>query len=255
MKNSGLLIVIAIVVIGYCMYNSLVVNPAEVGAEVVKQSSGDCKGPFGFDSQKISPETLDYQIGIVSDIDLEKNPDGTWYVASCIISNTSAGVGGTVLFAKPYPQQNDLKVGDFIGYTATLDRNRIRGPIFTYVSGKIFENISKQSAKCKIDDLPHLSKPYTQELTTCIHSARQVTGVVMALKIVRNPDPEPDHPSDYLISRAVMKCEDGNLYIVLFGTDIDSPDHGAFVEGDVITVIQTIPMDDDDDLIFLANWE
>ena len=248
MKFSDLPIVIAIVVMGYCMYNSVVINPAKVGAEVVKQSPlDDCKGPFGFDSQKISSETLKYQIGIVSKIDLEKNPDGTWYVASCRFSNKS----GTVRFTVPYPQQNDLKVGDFIGYTATL--YSVRRSIITYDSGKMFENISKQSAKCKIDDLPHLSTPYTKVLTTCIHSARRVRGVVMALNVVKNPDPEPDHPSDYLIYQAVMKCEDGNLYLATFGTDKDSPDHGAFVEGDVITVIQTQPMEDNDPT-FSANW-
>ena len=258
MKILGLLSIIAMVAIGYCAYNLIVVNPADAVADVpgtrTKTSSTEgCKGPFGLDSQKISPEALEYMIDIVSNINLEKNPDGTWYVASCRLSNAVY----TVRFAPPYPQQNDLKEGDFIGYTASPQS--VRGSNITYGSGKIFENISTQSAKCKIDDLPQLSTPYAQERMSWLMSFEKlehpVTGVVMALNIGRNPDPEPDNPSDYLIYEAVMKCADGNLYLVGFGGAInptDCPSHGAFGEGDVITVTQTFPVDDDP--IFSAAW-
>ena len=251
MKVLGLLSIIVMAAIGYCAYNLIVINPAEVSAEVVKQSSsGDCKGPFGFDSQKISPETLKYEIGVVSKIDLEKNPDGSWYVASCKFSNKI----GNVHFTSPYPQQNDLREGDFIGFTASLQG--VRGSNITYGSGKIFENISARSAKCKIDDLPQSSTPYAHEYMSWMMSFeklnRPVTGVVMALNIGRNPDPEPDNPSDYLIYQVVMKCADGNLYLAGFSDAIDCPSHGTFVEGDIITVTQTIPVDDDP--TFSADW-
>ena len=256
MKVLGLLIVIAIVIIGYCVYNPMVVDSADfTNAQNGKSSSSDCKGPFGIDSQKIVNDGIDpeYEIGIVSNIDLEKNPDGTWYVASCHLSNQLY----TVRFAPPYPQQNDLKEGDFIGYTASLQS--VQGYNITYGSGKIFENISTQSAKCKIDDLPQLSTPYAQERRSWSMSFEKlehlVTGVVMALNIRINPDPEPDNPSDYLIYDAVMKCADGNLYLVGFCGNIsptDCPSHGAFGEGDVITVTQTVPVHDDP--TFLADW-
>ena len=196
MKVLGLLTVIAIVVMGYCVYNPMVVDSADfTNAQKGKSSSSDCKGPFGIDSQKISSEALEYMIGIVSNINLEKNPDGSWYIASCRLSNEVY----TVRFAPPYPQQNDLREGDFIGYTASPQS--VRGSNITYGSGKIFENISAQSAKCKIDDLPHSSTPYAHEYMSWMMSFeklnRPVTGVVMALNIGRNPDPEPDNPSDY----------------------------------------------------------
>ena len=254
MRVLGLLSIIMMVAIGYCAYNLIVINPAEVSAEVVKQSSGDCKGPFGYDSQKISPEALKYEIGVVSKIDLEKNPDGSWYVASCYLSNQLY----TVRFDPPYPQQNDLKNGDFIGYTASPQS--VRGSIITYGSGKIFENISRQSPKCKIDAVPQLSTPYAEHYHSSIMKFEKlehpVTGVVMALKIVRNRDPEPDNPSDYLIYEVVMKCADGNLYLAGFGAAIDCPSHGTFVEGDIITVTQAIPVDDEDPRrpIFSADW-
>ena len=79
------------------------------------------EGPFGVDSQKIlngddifglRPK---YVIGIVGDIDLEKNDDGTWYIDNCELSNFR---DKNVYFVSPYPQQGDLKESDFIGFAA-----------------------------------------------------------------------------------------------------------------------------------------
>ena len=86
MKVLGLLFVVAIVVIGYCVYNPTVVDSADfTNTRTGKSSSDGCKGPFGFDSQKALniSESREYMIGVVSYIDLEKNPDGTWYVNKC----------------------------------------------------------------------------------------------------------------------------------------------------------------------------
>ena len=53
MKVLGLFLVIVIVIIGYCVYNPVVVDSADfTNAQKGKSSSSACKGPFGFDSQK-----------------------------------------------------------------------------------------------------------------------------------------------------------------------------------------------------------
>ena len=92
------------------------------------------EGPFGVDSQKrlnkgILPST--YTIAIVSKPDFERNNDGTWYANNFQISNY---LDLTVLFASPYPQQNDLKEGDFIGVEAIfLKCQRLFRPQFRKV--------------------------------------------------------------------------------------------------------------------------
>ena len=89
----------------------------------------------------------------------------------------------------------------------------------------------------------------------------------MAVKIDRNDNPEPDNPDDFQITKVVMKCADGKLYVVdlndqfwaykyyesinklleyndknkgryriLTGTNL--PSHEAFGEGDVVTLEQ-----------------
>ena len=185
------------------------------------------EGPFGVDSQKIlngddifglRPK---YVIGIVGDIDLEKNDDGTWYIDNCELSNFR---DKNVYFVSPYPQQGDLKESDFIGFAAHV------APYLGFTEGKMLENISSQSVNCRIDNIEVLSVPVKKR-------GVRVTGVVMAVEIRRNRNPEPDNPSDYLINRAVMKCADGNLYIANFDSfSRHSPSHDAFGEGDVVTV-------------------
>ena len=263
MKFSGLLIVIAIVVVGYCMYNSVVVNPADVVADVTNFPKGGtsrkgCDGPFGVDSQKILNKGTDdayryglvldfeYYIDIVSKIDLEKNRDGTWYIDNCELSPPIP-----LYFSPPYPQQNDFKVGDIIGFKA-VQNNQGRG-INSFRSGKMLENISSQSLSCKVADIKGLSIP-SKTIPTWASEKDfvDVTGVIMAVQTIKNSDPEPEDPSDYKIRRAVMKCADGNLYSVSFHYEylvmqqdysfksfpLERPIQEAFGEGDVITIRQ-----------------
>ena len=202
------------------------------------------EGPFGVDSQKlfnkgILPST--YMIAIVSKPDFEKNNDGTWYANNFQVSNY---LDRTVLFESPYPQQNDLKEGDFIGVKVNPGKYRIndflsssikieilmklRNDEIYFSKAKILENISSQSVNCNIDNISELSVPGV---------GRNVTGVIMAVEIGKNRNPEPDNPSDYLISQAVMKCADGNLYLANFlPSSHHRPSHDAFGEGDVVTV-------------------
>lgn len=71
----------------------------------------------------------------------------------------------------------------------------------------------------------------------------------MAVKTIRNSDPEPDDPHDYHILTAVMKCADGELYHLVFSEEwlvpdtlekinLKRPSQEAFGEGDVVTVQQ-----------------
>ena len=238
MKILGLLSIAVAVIISYCVYNPNV-NAADLNSTETKTSSStDCKGPFGFDSQKVlSMGHNKYIIGIVSSIDLSKNSDGTWYVSTCrLLDNHTA-----VSFARPYPQQNDLKEGDFIGFSAVVGFNSFG--VGRYNSAKILDYISRQSVDCKIDNMSQLSRPYTADDRPRFDTEEyDVTGVIMAINISWNSDPEPDNPDDYQISSAVMKCSDGNLYIVYFSdrnTEVNLPRHDAFGEGDVVTVTQT----------------
>ena len=202
----------------------------------LKDQTDGCKGPFGVDSQKILQEVVkegfdyrlwsSYKIGIVAKIDLSKSPDGTWRVKSFRIID-----GKT--FSPLY--RGDYNVGDFIGY-----RTSITGI-------ELLEHISSQSVDCKIDDISGLSNP---SKTIPIYPPPEkedfvsVTGVIMAVSIKKNPDPEPDNPDDFQIHEAVMKCADGNLYRVEFKSTvsrtprINLPAHDAFGEGDVATVTQ-----------------
>lgn len=249
MKISGLLPVIVIAVMGYSVCNSIILNPADVIADVgdtVISSKRSYRGPFGVDSQKIltdHPADPKYKIGIVSSINLEKNDDGTWYVYYCRLFDSLAY---SLTFTSPYPQQYDLNVGDFIGFSANIIKDNAD---FFYRNGRMLENISSQTAQCKIDNISGLSTPsYGVPLFAREKDWVIVTGVIMAVEIERNADPEPDNPDDFQIHAAVMKCADGKLYVVDFERPISEllniklpnlPSHDAFGEGDVVTVIQT----------------
>ena len=206
------------------------------------------EGPFGVDSQTIlnSGLNVSYVIGIVTEVDLEKNDDGTWYVERCELSDVnlanryaSTRYGMSLFFSSPNPQQNDLKKGDFIGFSASIEAST--GSLY-FDNGKMLDNISSQSVNCQIDNIAELSVPAEKK-----ERLGTVTGVIMAVQIEKNADPEPDNPSDYFIYRAVMKCGDGNLYLVYFrrhNTEsvsekpVNQPDSDAFGEGDVVTVTQ-----------------
>ena len=276
MQAFRLIFVVAIVVIGSCVYNPIIVDSADfTSAQKGKSSSDGCKGPFGVDSQKIlgnsredkysvgdyisTAELGDYNIGVVSDIvDLEKNADGTWYIAKCKLSSV---FNEYLSFTSPYPQQHDLKDGDIIAYSTVM--TKISGFRKMVVNHKLLENISSQSVNCKIDTIKGLSTPVRSGPGKRFGP---VTGVVMAVNVGRNSNPEPDNPDDFQITKVVMKCADGNLYIVnlkdksdyerykrlaqslpaghkdkeryrvLKGVNL--PSHKAFGEGDVVTLEQ-----------------
>ena len=256
MTIPGLLSVLAIAVIGYCTFNSMVLNPADVIAdngETVISSRRSYRGPFGIDSQRILNEkngSPDYRIGVATSIDLEKNDDGTWYVHNCGLKHGLKRGSEFILslyFQLSYPQQYDLKSGDFIGFAGILDESRQAGRYY-YNYGLMRENISSQAANFNIDNIRDLSVPEESG-----ESLGVVTGVIMAVEINKNEDLEPDNPSDYLIDRAVMKCADGNLYIVNFQRRISKlpnvlpvnlPSPDAFGEGDIVSVIQTSAVSD-----------
>ncbi len=221
-----------------------------------KTSSTDgSKGTFGVDSQKILNKIggdIEYKIAVVSDIDLDKNDDGTWYIDNCrLYSYLDMGL----YFASPYPRQNALKDGNFIAFKAKRKSLFVQGREVNYLGdAKILDYISLQSVKCKIDDIRNLSTP-SKEMPP--FASRKdfvsVTGVIMAVEIIENEDPEPDNPSDYLIDKAVMKCADGKLYMVDFDphmhllmddpiSSLHRPSQAAFGEGDVVTVTQTGPV-------------
>lgn len=260
MKILGLLSIAVVVVIGYCVYNPSVDAADLTSTETKTSLSAGCKGPFGFDSQKVlsgdkifSWDTEKYIIGIVSSVNLSKNADGTWYVSTCKLAGDSRSA---ISFAAPYPQQNDLKVGDFIGFSASdseigmLGRPALAveviGSTIWYNSGKILDYISRQSVDCRIENMSQLSTPYTEHNRPPFdREGHNVTGVIMAVDISRNRDPEPDNPDDYQISSAVMKCADSNLYIVYLSdlkAGVNLPRYDAFGEGDVVTVKQTSPV-------------
>ena len=272
MKFLGLIFIIAIIAMGYYVYNPMVVDSADSpDTESESSSTEGCKGPFGIDSQKILNDYIGprYMIGIVGDIDLEKNNDGTWYINNCELYNTDS----TLYFATPYPQQNELKEGDFIGFSGKLRSIQTsRGESFYYRSGKILDHISSQSVKCRIDDINGLSIPsQTMKMVELSPTPDErifvdVTGVIMAVQAVKNEDPEPDNPSDYLIERVVMKCADGNLYIANFGMfytimrvmdtafNINLPSQEALGEGDIVTVKQASPISKSN-LTFMAYYK
>ena len=264
MKILGLFFVITIVVTGYCVYNPVVVDSADF---TNAQSLSDCKGPFGVDSQKILNDGSDpeYKIVIVTKIDLEKNNDGTWYVDNCKAITAESSV--SIYFTLPYPQRHDLKEGDFIGFSGKFISVEQEGSekFRAYGSARIVENISSQSDSCKVVSIrklsiPSKSVPMMAEKKDFV----RVTGVIIAVQTIENEDPEPDNPSDYLITNAVMKCSDGNLYVASFDLHnfmaeyvsekryelqrieiqpghkhVNLPDQEAFGEGDVVTVTQT----------------
>ena len=209
----------------------------------LKDQTDGCKGPFGVDSQKILLELVKegfdhrlwsgYKIGIVAKIDLDKSSDGTWHVKSLeMISGET--------FSPSYRgnyKAGDYKVGDFIGYRTSI-------PV---QAGQFLEHISSQSADCKIDDISGLSNP-SKTIPIYPPSKKEdfvsVTGVIMAVSIEKNLDPEPDNPDDWQIHEAVMKCADGNLYRIEFESTvsrtprINLPAHDAFGEGYVVIVMQ-----------------
>ena len=216
-----------------------------------------CTAPFGVDSQQILNDGMldhNYKIGVVSDIDLERNDDGTWYINKCRI------LSRTLYFQSPHPQQNEINDGDIIGFQASTDCNTTwRGTTCWYTSGKLIENISLQSTDCQTDDVSQLSNPSTSmPILASKDDFVDVAGLIIAVETIKNLDSEPDNSADYHATKAVMKCADGNLYRVDFVssyralTNLGSKElksivqsESAFGEGDVITVKQTFNLHSD----------
>ena len=208
----------------------------------------DSEGLFGINSQKIRNDGkgVGYKIDIVSNLDHERNDDGTWYIASCELW---VNIGGELHFRSPYPQQNDLKEYDVVAFSAEKITLKEDGFFKNYHSVNILENISRQSVKLGEDHMSELSTP-SSELPNQIGFLREgvsVTGVIMAIEIIKNYNPEPEYPDEFHIVKAVMKFADGKLYVVKFfdsrhsnflPPNIKFPTYDAFGEGDIITVKQ-----------------
>ena len=269
MKGKGLYGPLKPVVVSTMDSQTAVVTKTTNTQTKIPSASGR-EGQFGVDSQKVLNKGVDpeYMIAIVTDIDLEKlekNNNGTWYVDSCKATTPSRHI--KLFFTSPYPQRYDLKKGDFIGFTAKYVAFEKKGSeeFAVYRSTKILDHISSQSVKRKIYGIRGLSTPSNRlPYASAKNDFVRVTGVVMAVQTIENENPEPDNPSDYLITDVVMKCADGNLYLASFHfhnfwakllgenrsklysinvhpghEHVNFPSQDAFGEGDVITVIQT----------------
>ena len=220
--------------------DSVIIGEPPVSDTATEAAKG-CNAPFGIDSQKILNDGAhDYVIYKARNTNLSKNADGTWYIES--VSN--------VYFKEPYPQQGDFEDGDFIAFQGKHKcLPAWQGGGCYYHSAKFLENISKQSDSCQTQNLDGLSNPVeSMPILADKEDFADVTGVVMAVEIAKNSDPEPDNPHDFIISQIIMKCKDDNLYSVtvmpsygrvLNKTVVGSPNHSDFGEGDIITVKQT----------------
>ncbi len=196
-------------------------------------TSSGYKGPFSFDSQKALNyyRKTEYNLCLVEEVDHKRSRDGTWYIERCkIFIGPNPGTFYYINFSSPYPQQYDVNKGDFIGFSGKPEVTRSgEFAMVEYHSGKLLENISSQSVKYKVDGIGRLSTP--TERTS------HVTGMVMAVEIGENQNPEPDNPDNFQINNLVMKCADGNLYFVSLSTLYGKyPNQKAFGEGDIITV-------------------
>ena len=134
----------------------------------------------------------------------------------------------------------------FIGFSGNYSTTIVgaKKKVNLFSGGVIKDHISSQSVKCNIDDIQGLSTPFDDFFL----SDKAVTGVIMAVEIIVNRDPEPNNPSDYLIGAAVLKCADGELYLADFAlykfvlparsANVNLPSNDAFGEGDIVTVMQ-----------------
>ena len=126
-------------------------------------------------------------------------------VLGMLISAKLSSLGYVDLyFRAPYPQQNDLKDGDIIGFSGLI--NKLPGRLLYFTHGKVLDHISSQSVNCKIGAIKRLSTPPKDE-----ERLGSVTGVIMAVQIKENDNPEPDNPDDFQITKVVMKCADGKF--------------------------------------------
>ena len=196
---------------------NVLLDSSSVEVEVI---TVDCEGPFGIDS---AHPTTHYRIGTVISKDLEKRQDGTWHIKSFWVS---------VGFREEHKrfrglERYEINRGDHIGF-----------------HGYLAENISQQLIPCEVIAPNGVLGPRRE---FSISDGPNIRGLVVAVELGRNEDPEPHNPEDFLIDNAVIKCANGSLYVADFGDwvigqttmhMVGQPGQSAFGEGDIITVRQ-----------------
>ena len=244
--------------------DDLFTTPIEVDDAQPKVSSIDgCEGPFGLDSGDESTYVKNnvhnnHYVGVVMSVNLERAADGSWYVHECKVwlgYGNEYDTAHTVRFRSPQPAQSEINEGDYVGFLsgggiwrwATLKRGLIG-----FQNCELYENVSTQSISCEVPAPSGILKPSDAiKVLAGEKDFVKITCLVLSVSLIRNPDIEPDSPEDYLISGAVVKCADGNLYIARFvrflnvwnGNTFETenkyrPGQGTFGEGDVITLTQ-----------------
>lgn len=222
-----------------------------------------CEGPFGIDSADETTyirNNVHYNsyMGIVTDVNLERNADGSWYVHECKVwigFGNEYDTAHTVRFRSPQPAQFEINKGDYISFLSgggIWRWSAIREGLIGFRNCELYENISTQSISCEVPAPNGILKPSdTMKILPGEADFVKITCLVLSVNLIRNRDLEPDNPHDYLISKAVVRCADGNLYIARFVTRLSiwnenkfetitkyQPGQGTFSEGDVITLTQ-----------------
>ena len=298
MKIRGLLFIIAMIAVGGCAENPIIPDSVDVAAfvdcatdvekvdgnyivradaacidgllgvpvdasQVPPQSIQGCEGPFGLDSGDETTyiknnihNSLD--VGVVTDVNLERNADGSWYVHECKVwigYGNEYDTAHTVRFRSPQPVQFEINKGDYISFLSgggIWRWQNIRVGLIGFKNCELYENISTQSIACDVSAPNGVLEPSnSMEVLPSEEDFVKVTCLVLSVNLIRNFDPEPDNPDDYLIQKAVVKCADGNLYIARFterfslwkGNSLElinkyRPGQGTFNEGDVVTLTQ-----------------
>ena len=244
--------------------DSLIGSPIEVSdAQPEVVSIDGCEGPFGLDSADETTYVRNntrytLYMGIVTDVDLERNADGSWYVHECKVwlgFGNEYDTAHTVRFSAPQPAQFEINEGDYISFLGGVPIWRwraLRDGLIGWQHCSLYENISTQSISCEVPAPNGILKPSdTMEILPGEDDFVKITCLVLSVNLRRNRDPEPDNPHDYLINKAVVRCADGNLYLARFITHLTirnennfesitkfQPSQGSFAEGNVITLTQ-----------------
>ena len=222
-----------------------------------------CEGPFGLDSgdeTTYEKNNIRYNsyMGIVTDVDLERNADGSWYVHECKVwlgFGNEYDTAHTVRFKSPQPTQFQINDGDYINFLSgglIWRWKNLREGLIGFQNCELYENVSTQSISCEVPVPNDILKPSeTIKVLPGEDDFVKIMCLVLSVNLIRNRDLEPDNPHDYLINKAVVRCADGNLYIARFVTRLSiwnenkfesitkyQPGQGTFGEGDVITLTQ-----------------
>ena len=206
---------------------------------------GDCNAPFGGIDSANDANALDRRLGRVLSVDLEKNTDGTWYVNSCEL-----WLGVTLLpenmlpytaeFKAPYPERYSISKGDWISVTVGKTLRNY------FPDCTLYENFSKQDINCVIEPTNGVMSPERDNSLSIeiLANGRQLQCIVVGVQYIENPDPEPDYDYDLVITRAVVKCGNGNLYGMNFrepayygfNNPVLRPGKSLFGEGSIVTL-------------------